>query len=892
MLKSLRYRALIWFVLSTLLVSVLAFSLFHVFKSSQTKNQAVLESFEYFRYQFLKDQNQISGFLSTDIFKTTFYFTGESKYLNNHYTLISEIDSSFVNEYTRQASNYPNYRNSLMDIRNTYTRYCIEFDSLVYNLYKRGFKAFGLEGKLANNRFELEKNSEFSYPGLSRLKLIENEYLHLFDTSHISDLHIICTNLKSQVAGNHKISSQKKVYLSDLLDDYQQTFNQIVILDKKLGLSSDNGLKQSVERSGAELDALIASSIQETKKAFEVQKARINTFFGLSAFLLISLSIALSIYTSKYLVVHLEKLTEYLSSLTKTNFSQKFNIDLHHSSSEIRQIYKETRNMLSELRIREKQRDQALRQAEDNQQRYRDLADLLPQSIYETDRMGNLTYVNEAWFNTFGYSKVDVDEGVNLIEILNSAGKNKLLSNAKIENNDFIAIKKDGSKFPATVYSDVIKKGVRVIGRRGIIIDSTLRHKYIESLKKETKRAITSDKHKSSFLANMSHELRTPMNSIIGFTNMLSSKEIPADQKANFIDHIQSSSEMLLNLVDDIIDIAKIEAGQLKINTGECSPKRLVSRLTENFEAYKNRIEKEHIRLKLNLPKDELPVKTDEFRLKQILTNLISNAVKFTEEGQVEIGLKLKGQRMLEFYIQDTGIGMSKEELTTIFDRFTRSKLSEEKKISGTGLGLAISKNLVEMLGGNMWVSSEMGVGTKFSFTLPYIRPVNNTVGFKKTTSPSQNYIWENTTILIAEDDDNAFTYLTHILEKTKAKLIRANNGIEAVEAVNFHKNNIDVVLMDLRMPELNGLEAARRIKKNFAGVSIIAQTAFAMEDDRSKCIEAGCDDYITKPINPENLLAKITQFISQKSEKTFIKDVSSKAQKEQINIHQSSTNT
>lgn len=891
MLKSLRYRALVWFVLSTLIVSVLAFSLFHVFKSSQTKNQAVLDNFEYFRYQFLKDQNQIAGFLSTDIFNTSFYFTGETEYLNNHYDLISDIDSCFVNGFTRQTSNYPNYRNSLNEIRNTYTRYCIEFDSLVYNLYKRGFKEFGLEGKLARHRYELEKKPEFSYLSLTQLKLIENEYLHLFDTSHINDVHSICANLKIQLEENHLISHQKKVHLSALLDDYQQTFDQIVKLDKKVGLSSNNGLKQYVERSGAELDALIAASIIETKKAFEVQKARINTFFGLSAFLLITLSIALSVYTSKYLVIHLEKLTDYLSTLTRTNFSQKFNMDLRHSSSEIRKIYKETHNMLAELRIREKQRDQALRYAKDNQQRYRDLSDLLPQSIYETDRLGNLTYVNEAWFKTFGYSKEDIEEGVNLIEILNSGGGNNLFSNTKIENNDFVAIKKDGSRFPATVYSDVIKKGVRVTGRRGIIIDSTLRQKYIESLKNETKRAITSDKHKSSFLANMSHELRTPMNSIIGFSNMLSSKEIPEDQKENFIDHIQSSSEMLLNLVDDIIDIAKIEAGQLKIKNGECSPKKLVSSLTESFEAYKNRIEKEHIELKLNLPKDDLPFRTDEFRLKQILTNLISNAVKFTEKGHVEIGLKLKGQRMLEFYVEDTGIGMSKEELKTIFDRFTRSKLSEEKKISGTGLGLAISKNLVEMLGGSMWVSSSLGTGTTFTFELPYIRLVNNNIDFEEISSTPQSYDWEKTTILIAEDDDNGFTYLTHLLEKTKAKIIRATNGKEAVEAVNFHKENIDVILMDLQMPELNGLEATRRIKKNYAEIAVIAQTAFAMEDDRTKCIEAGCDDYITKPLNAENLLAKIAQFISPKSEKSFTKDVSSKAQNEQINVQYSSKN-
>ncbi|MBN1116019.1 MAG: response regulator, partial [Bacteroidales bacterium] len=343
-----------------------------------------------------------------------------------------------------------------------------------------------------------------------------------------------------------------------------------------------------------------------------------------------------------------------------------------------------------------------------------------------------------------------------------------------------------------------------------------------------------------------------------------SSKEIPAEQKEEFIYHIQNSSEMLLSLVDDIIDLAKIEANQLKINKTECSPVKLLKNIAANFEAYKNRMEKEHLEIKLMLPNEEMPFRTDSFRLKQILINLMSNAVKFTENGSVEMGLLVSEQRKIRFYVQDTGIGMTNEEIRTVFNRFERTKLSEEKKISGTGLGLAISKSLVELLGGEMWVSSEPGKGSCFSFELPYLRvPAGIAEQIKETKE--QSYNWKGKTILIAEDNHVNFDFLKHSLELTGANIIHAENGKQAVQAISFHPE-IDIVLMDLKMPKLGGLEATMQIKEIQPYLPVIAQTAFAMEGDRNRCISAGCDDYITKPINIENLKAKIAQFIDRKT--------------------------
>ncbi|QQS52588.1 MAG: response regulator [Bacteroidota bacterium] len=875
MLKSLRYRLLLWFVLSTILLSVTSFLLFRFHKSAKSNQQLTLETLQYLRHQFQKDQTLVANFQAADPTNDQFYMTGESDYLLGHYKTAANIDSSLVH----YASHLPKDDADLAkfsDIRLAYSNYCMLLDSLVYKIYQRGYEFYGLEGELASYIYNLENKFEIRSGELLQLKVAEKEYIIHQDPQYIERVERLCNNLITHALLAENYTPQEKKILVETLKSYKKTFYKIVALDNEIGTHTNSGLQQELSELGFMLENLAESLISEEQISYQANMRKINLFFALAIFLLIALSFTMSVYTSRYLVKHLEQLSLYIHSLAKTNFAQRADFDLRHSTSEIRDIYLAFRNMLADLRVRDQQRNQALRMAEDTQMRYRDLADLLPQCVYETDRMGNLTYVNKAWFKVFGYEEADIDHGINLIEILNADTNSSLFGFSKVENNDFIATRKDGSRFPATVFSDVIRKGVRVIGRRGIIIDTSLKQQYIDSLKKETARAVTSDRHKSSFLANMSHEIRTPMNSIIGFTNMLSSKEISDEMKENFIGHIQTSSEMLLHLIDDIIDIAKIEDGQLKIKKTNCHPASLIQSLQASFEAYKNKIEKENLSIQLVLPNEPIHFRTDEIRLKQILSNLISNAIKFTEEGGIEIGMLVKNQRYIEFYVEDTGIGMNKDDLRTIFDRFKRTALSEEKKISGTGLGLAIAKNLVELLGGTMWVHSEPGKGTRFTFDLPYIR-VAEDITIQPVAVQTVNTNWAGKKILVAEDDDFSFEFMAQLLFTTGAQVLRAHNGREAIEALQFH-SDIDLVLMDLRMPELNGLEATREIKKTYPQLPVIAQTAFAMEGDRNRCIEAGCDDYITKPIHAENLLAKISQFIQNKPQPTQSFDETGKA--------------
>ncbi|MCG8698539.1 MAG: response regulator, partial [Bacteroidales bacterium] len=266
--------------------------------------------------------------------------------------------------------------------------------------------------------------------------------------------------------------------------------------------------------------------------------------------------------------------------------------------------------------------------------------------------------------------------------------------------------------------------------------------------------------------------------------------------------------------------------------------------------------------------------------------NLLSNAYKFTLRGEVNITLQKKTERRILFTVEDTGIGMTREELKTVFQRFKRSKTSEEKKIGGTGLGLAISKNLVELLGGEMWVSSEKDKGTKFCFELPFVKvpkPIPKPID--EGIHSFFNNDWSDYSILVVEDSEDNRKFINQVLKQTQINTINAANGKEAIEAMNFEKS-IDVILMDLQMPVLNGFDASKVIKRHYPNIPIIALSALAMESDKERALSHGCDDYLAKPIQIEKLLGKIAQYIHKR------KMLGTASKKNQTNDNKSKNNS
>jgi len=504
------------------------------------------------------------------------------------------------------------------------------------------------------------------------------------------------------------------------------------------------------------------------------------------------------------------------------------------------------------------------------------IMDNIPYTIYFKDVHGRFTRVNKAQALLLGIDepsqaigKTDFDffdpvtaemtfkdeqwimqQGVPLFEkieqLTDSKGNTRWMSATKIPIKD--------------------EKG-NITGLVGISIDITERRKVEEKLRVAKEKAEASDRLKTAFLANMSHEIRTPMNGIIGFANLLRTPGISDEEKNEYLDHITSCSNTLLNLIDDIIDIAKIESGQLKLRYAEYNINTLIDDLYSTFAVIMQKEHKEMIELRTNktLPDHLAHIYTDPFRLKQILTNLLSNAVKFTLHGSIEFGYHLN-EHQLVFYVKDTGIGIPADKISVIFERFGQILDNPYINKKGTGLGLTISYNLAQMLGGALWVESEVNHGSTFYVSIPYhlVESIAHPDHHQPISDDQLLTQLQGKTILIAEDEDYNFLYFKHLLKDLQLSILWAKTGEEAITLV---KQNPDIclVLMDCKMPEIDGYEATSEIKKIAPHLPIIMQTAFTAGDEQDKAMQAGCDAFITKPISQKILFQHLKAFLLKK---------------------------
>ncbi|MGE0076570.1 MAG: ATP-binding protein [Bacteroidales bacterium] len=375
------------------------------------------------------------------------------------------------------------------------------------------------------------------------------------------------------------------------------------------------------------------------------------------------------------------------------------------------------------------------------------------------------------------------------------------------------------------------------------------RRKVEIELKKSKEAAEEANRIKTVFLANMSHEIRTPMNAIQGFTEVLLKGNVSKEMTTEFTEIINTSSKQLLNVINDIIDISIIETGQFKIINENVGLNKLLNNI---YNLHSNSASCKNIKLivRFGLADNFDSIISDEHRLFQIINNLVGNAIKFTDEGFVEFGYTLN-DRNLQFYVKDTGIGIPAEFHNLIFERFRQVDEKLSRSYGGTGLGLAICKSIVELMHGEIWIESESNVGSTFYFAFPYVR---STV----IVEPNNNYIPEviklnNKTILVAEDDNLNFMLLKKLIEKTEATILRANNGQEVLDILD-NSDGVDLILMDIKMPIMNGYEATALIRKMKKMIPIVAQTAYAMSEEKQLAFDSGCDYYITKPINHKEL--------------------------------------
>ncbi|HEY9168697.1 MAG TPA: CHASE domain-containing protein [Lutibacter sp.] len=384
-------------------------------------------------------------------------------------------------------------------------------------------------------------------------------------------------------------------------------------------------------------------------------------------------------------------------------------------------------------------------------------------------------------------------------------------------------------------------------------------------LKIAKEKAEVSSRLKSAFLANMSHEIRTPMNAILGFTELLEQPELTGERQKKYFEIIRKSGSRLLTVLNDIIDISKVEAGQVEVIMMEVN---IFEQIKEVHALFNTEASRKGISLVVNnsLSINHSTIKTDGHKINAILVNLVKNAIKYSDEGTIEIGVSKK-ESFLEFYVKDTGIGIEKNRQKAIFDRFVQADIEDVKALQGSGLGLTISKAYVEMLGGEIWVESEPGNGATFYFTIPSeIKTMEdkesnqNIIINTETISNTDNSI-NKLKILVVEDDESSEIFISHIVEELSNITLIARNGAEAVEICR-NNPDIDLVLMDVKMPVMDGYMATTAIREFNKDVIIIAQTAFALMGNKEKLIADGCNDYITKPIDKDELLRMIKKHI------------------------------
>ncbi len=423
------------------------------------------------------------------------------------------------------------------------------------------------------------------------------------------------------------------------------------------------------------------------------------------------------------------------------------------------------------------------------------------------------------------------------------------------------------------------KKHELLIKEKGDVIETQneLLKRLNQDLIKAKEQAEESDRLKSAFLANMSHEIRTPMNGILGFAELLKEPGLTGEEQLEYIHIIEKSGARMLNIINDIIDISKIESGLIKL---DMEASNINEQIEYIYTFFKPEVEAKGMKLSIRntLPAKEATIYTDREKLYAILTNLVKNAIKYTNEGSIEFGYNLVETQCiasLQFFVKDTGIGIPKDRLEAIFERFIQADMENAKARQGAGLGLAITKSYVEMLGGKIWVESGDYGGSTFYFTLPYSsNPIDNQLNYKPLSvqkkEPQINVEGRDLKILIVEDDTPSVMLLSLIIKLLGRNILKARNGLEAVEVCR-HNPDIDLILMDIQMPLMGGYEATRIIRQFNKDVVIIAQTAYGLAGEMEKAIKAGCNDYISKPIDKNLLLEVILKHLTDTEENKII---------------------
>lgn len=547
--------------------------------------------------------------------------------------------------------------------------------------------------------------------------------------------------------------------------------------------------------------------------------------------------------------------------------------ELERQRIELQRLVREQSN---DLALAKRQMAEKSREIQVSQSKYQLLAENSRDMIFRLKLPEDvMEYVSPASHDLTGYTPEEFYSNTGLFRKIVAKesrehyinARRRMLSGETIPSLEFKIITKSGAEKWLS-QRNVIAKGRNgeIEALEAIVFDVTGQKKDVSAINAAKIRAEESERLKSAFLSSMSHEIRTPMNAIVGFADLLKDPNIDGEEKQHYIEEINESSSSLLRLIDDMIDVAKLEAGELVVVKG---PVELDSLCQETWERFSKRTEEfpslSAIDFSLNLDSsiNGVVIQTDKGRLQQVIDNLLSNALKFTDSGSVKFSARVSGEmnQLIEVSVADTGSGIPAEKQLEIFDRYRRVR-SGGARSSGAGLGLSISRSLIDLLGGELTVESQSGKGTVFTFTLPFEDAKVAVVPKEVKVSEPGVIDWSDKHILVAEDEDNNFKFMVAALKKTKVNLMRAKDGVEAIEMFKQKQHLVDMVLMDIQMPKMNGYDSTRELLKIDEDLPIVAQTAFAMSGGKIKCFDAGCIGYISKPYKAKDLIDVITKHI------------------------------
>ncbi|MEN8229681.1 MAG: PAS domain S-box protein [Bacteroidota bacterium] len=511
----------------------------------------------------------------------------------------------------------------------------------------------------------------------------------------------------------------------------------------------------------------------------------------------------------------------------------------------------------------ERMTEAALRESE---KLYRTLFEAANDSIGLLTVDHEVVLMNAALHEVIGYTKeeylaLDLMESIHPDDKIQVGIMEGILHSEGAMAVDFRVRHKEGH------YVHMSSKNVLIPGEEGeqdliltIIRDITERKQAMRELEEAKERAEESDQLKSAFLANMSHEIRTPMNSIIGFSNLLVNPGLKDEVKDIYVERIVRNSELLLTLISDIIDLAKIESGQLSVIYGKLRLSELVSDLKQYAHDELHRMENKNIEILIKEVKEDCEIETDVIRIMQVMKNLINNAIKFTEKGSVEIGYKkANNDQNIILYVQDTGIGIASEHFNLIFDQFRQIDGSNTRKFGGTGLGLAICKNLIHLMGGKIWVESETGGGALFQVELPLsshaVSKSDASPSYKHMFSPGQS---DQLQVMVVDDEPDTLSLLMEMLTNLGHKVTAADSGYEALRLLELFPLP-DLIFLDIQMPVMSGTDTLRLIRERYQEIRVVAQSAYALVGDRDRFLNEGYDEYLPKPFTEAQLTATIS---------------------------------